>query len=391
MMHVKAGLFPALLLTLSLSAAAPEAGVDWTDESLAPVYDPGAGFYSYAPSVVRDGDFERYWSCHNRKPEVVRDFIYYFERRDGRLSSSYPVLGPGPEGAWDSFHVCDPAVIEGEFRFQGEDYHYAMFYLGNNVDASWDNQIGVAFSNEIDGKWTRHPEPIVPFPPQGSWGVGQPAVATLDRKGRVLLFYTQGHEGTASFCREIDLSDMERPVVGPAVQVTNEGLTRLDGSPDYLNNFSIAYDPTRDRFFAVRGQRPYDSEAPSYISPRLQIISIESRHIRDGTGAWRVEGLLTPELTSHARNHNAGIERTLFGELPDPNRLRVVFTTACAAGDCEGQRPLWTYALWQIEAKLAPETQPTTPAHRQPTTPIGHGTTDKRPGTTDHGPGTKDK
>lgn len=353
---------------LLLFATGPKAVIEWDRGSLATLYDPGDGFYSYAPAVVRDGEIERYWTCRNREPGVVRDHIYYFERRDGQRSGAHPVLSPGPEGAWDSFHVCDPAVIEGEFRFAGETYRYAMFYLGNKVDASRDNQIGVAFSNELDGTWKRYPNPIVPFPPRGFWGVGQPAVTSVNRKGRVLLFYTKGMDVqlshtmwmkvTASFVREMDLSDMDRPKVGPAVRITNNGLTRADGTADYLNNFDIVYNSESDRFIAVRGQRPYESDNPSYISPRLQIVSIEARHILEGTGAWRVEGLLTPEITSHSRNHNAGIERTLFGELPETGRLRIIFATARTTEHSEAQRPLWTYSLWEIEGKVGAEASP---------------------------------
>lgn len=356
-MHLKASFF-LLAHAVTLSGAGIETGIDWEKSTLAPLYDPGMDFYAYAPSIIRDGDIERYWSCHNIEPGVVRDYIYYFERVDGQRSDGYPVLGPGPEGAWDGFHVCDPAVIEGEFRFEGEVFRYAMFYLGNNVDASRDNQIGVAFAHRIDGQWKRYPQPIVPFPPRGFWGVGQPSVTTLDRKGRVLLFYTQGDGETVSFRREMDLSDMDRPRVGPAVPITNEGLTKTDGSPDYLNNFSIAYDRSRDRFIAIRGQRPYEPDDPDYISPRLQIVSIASKHIMNGGGAWHPEGVITPEMTSRPRNHNAGIERTLFGELPDPRRIRVIFATACAAGDCGEKWPLWSYALWEIEGDiLAPDSE----------------------------------
>lgn len=339
------------LLTMnSLSASDPV--VAWTEGSLRPLYDPGDDFYSYSPSVIRDGDVELYWSCHNREANVVRDYIYYFERRGGEISEGRPVLGPGPAGAWDSFHVCDPAVVQGEFGFEGESYRYAMFYLGNDVDASLNNQIGVAFTNEIDGEWIRYPEPIVAHIPSGTWGVGQPSVVSIDGKGRVLVFFTRGHKKTGGFCQEIDLTDMTAPRVGKERPVTNNGLTRLDGTPDYLNNFDIVYDPTRDRFFAIRGQRPYETSEPTYISPRLEIISIPSAAIWRGRGRWRSETLLIPEITGHARNHNAGIERTLHGHLPDPTRLHVVFATACAAGDCEDRRPLWTYSLWEIEGKI---------------------------------------
>jgi hypothetical protein len=62
--------------------------------------------------------------------------------------------------------------------------------------------------------------------------------------------------------------------------------------------------------------------------------------------------VIGPALTGHLRNHNAAIEKTWSGALPDPPKSRVVFTASCAGAGCAGTNSLWTYALWQISGKI---------------------------------------
>ncbi|MFD2348559.1 hypothetical protein ACFSTC_02900 [Nonomuraea ferruginea] len=138
------------------------------------------------------------------------------------------------------------------------------------------------------------------------------------------------------------------PVVGPAVEVTRAGLTGTDGKPDVLNNFDVAYDPSRDRFYAVREQHPYPTVAPKQIGASLQVASIDGASIWNGGGSWRVEGVIDPALTGLPRNHNAGIVRTVYGTLPDSGSLTVIFTESCA-GTCAS---LWSYDLWRVTGTL---------------------------------------
>jgi hypothetical protein len=71
------------------------------------------------------------------------------------------VLRHSEPGCWDSFHVCDPSIVAGAFRYNGRRYSWALFYLGNDVDASRHNQVGVAFANDPAGPWTRMARPII--------------------------------------------------------------------------------------------------------------------------------------------------------------------------------------------------------------------------------------
>ncbi len=350
----------ALVQACSAQAAEKSAVIRWIPQSLRQVYDPADGFYCYAASVIQDAGVEHYWACHNAQPSVIRDHIRYFQPLGDHLAPGRFVFGPGAPGGWDGFHVCDPVVVKGEFKFQGLMFRYAMFYLGNDVDASRNNQIGVAFSNEFTGPWKRFAGPIVDYPRAGKWGVGQPSVTSIDGKGRLLLFYTKEENGAGGYRRELDLSDMSKPYVGPEMPITNRGLTRSDGGPDDLSNFELVYDPSRDRFFGVREQWPHPRGHPNFISDRLQIVSIAGESIWRGGGSWSVAGMISPELTRLERNHNAGIVRTAYGTLPDPHRLRVLFASSHTEPDPPAHRSLWTYALHEIAGDIVdqPELQP---------------------------------
>lgn len=249
--------------------------------------------------------------------------------------------------------MCDPSVVAGDFRRGGARYGYALFFLGNDVDASRHNQIGVALANEFAGPWTRLPHPVVPHDDPHAWGVGQPSALSLDRCGRILLFYTCGdREGTRILVRTIDLSDAEKPATSPLVTLTTAGLAGTDGRPDWFNNADAAFDAGHARLLCVREQHPYPRDNPRYIGTSLQIASIPAPDALRGKGRWTIEGAITPDVTGFARNHNAGFVRGPFGDLPEHGRVRVVFASS-AASSAPG-RMEWTYDLWQIDGVSEP-------------------------------------
>jgi hypothetical protein len=143
---------------------------------------------------------------------------------------------------------------------------------------------------------------------------------------------------------------MNNPVIGPPVAITNEGLRGTDGGGDVLHNFDVAYDPSRDRFYAVREVDPYPASEPSYIAAELEIDSIDGASIWNGGGTWTREGGITPDLTGFARNHNAGILRSIYGTLPSADSLTAVFTRSITGTFPE---TLWSYALWQVAGSLS--------------------------------------
>ncbi|WMT39457.1 hypothetical protein RE628_18765 [Paenibacillus sp. D2_2] len=344
-----------ILLTfilLLISFGTVNAAVIWDPGSMKEVYNPQGERYSYAPSVIRDGDTAHIWTCHNDKDGVIKDHIYYTRIVNDTVAESRSVLQAGPQGSWDSFHVCDPSVIAGEFHSDGEIYHYAMFYLGNDLDASLHNQIGVAFAKELSGEWVKHPKPLLTYPNDGYWGIGQPSATSIDGKGRLLLFFTQGDSvSTGGYRVEMDLLKMEQPVIGDKLPLTNDGLINNLGESDFLNNFDIAYNSANDRFIAVRELHPYPSDQPNWISSSQQIISIEGSSIWGGGGQWKIEGTVSPALTSFDRNHNAGLLRTAHGTLPDGEVIDLYFTGSDNSANSPGS-PLYTYNIWRIRGQL---------------------------------------
>lgn len=332
----------------------PAAKIAWDLYSLRLVLHRPGEFYEYAPSVIADGNVEHIWSCQNAEAGVIRDHIFYTKRVKGAVVENRSVLEGGPAGTWDSFHTCDPSVLKTRVVYDGVKYDYIMFYLGNDVNASRHNQIGAAFAKSIGGPWKKYLAPIVTSDDPHAWGVGQPSAINLDSHGRILLFYTQGdHLGTRAYRREFHLDDTAHPLIGDAVLVTTDGLTGTDGVADWLNNFDVAYDPSSDRFFAVREQHPKPTTHPRYIGASLQIASIDAASIWKGGGKWRVEGAITPDLTGFPRNHNGGIKRTAIGTLPNPHQISVVFSRSCAdTGEFTCKTPEWSYNLWEITGAL---------------------------------------
>lgn len=329
--------------------------ITWDKNSLRPFATHTGRFYRYAPCTIVQRGVEYCWNCQNATEGVIKDSIYLTERRAGRVTGNQLALAAGPAGAWDGFHVCDPSIVGGHFRYAGRPFQFALFYLGNHVNASRSNQIGVAFGNDLHGPWLKDPLPIIPHTDDGSWGVGQPSAITEDKSGRVLLFYTAGdRQGTRLLCRRIRLQS-DTPAAhfesDPDITVPTAGLTGSDGRPDpVLHNADVAYDPTRKRFYAVREQHPHPTDYPTYISASVQVVSILASNCLRGQGAWRVEGEIGPSLTHLPRSHNAGLVRTLAGALPDFRHVRVIFTGSGAGPETKVAE--WTYDLWEITGAL---------------------------------------
>ncbi|WP_456283789.1 hypothetical protein [Microbacterium sp. JZ101] len=353
-----------IVVTGSVSAGAVDHGpqIDWNPESVQEVYAPADGFYSYAPSVVREGDTDWIWSCHNDEFRVIKDHIYVTKIVDGTVVDSRSVLEASPAPGWDSFHVCDPSVVAGSFRYEGTAYRLAMFYLGNDLDASAHNQVGVAFANDPEGPWVKLPRPVISFERTDQWGVGQPtAVVMPGEPSKVLLGYTQGDSSTRAYVTEVDLRNAEDFSITEPVELPNAGLTGADGSSDYLNGFDLVLDKRNSRFLTVREQHPYPADNPWWIGPSVQVASLGLHDLRSGRGAWTPEGNINEELTGFTRNHNAGFVRDWQGHLVTKNDVEVVFTKSCSSlptvddpdwsqATCDS---LYSYDLWSVDGKIS--------------------------------------
>jgi hypothetical protein len=351
------GLFLISLLLTFVPSTYAQSGaggaVIWNVSSLSEVYNPGGEIYTYAPSIIVDGNTEHIWTCHNNVSGVIEDHIYYTKRVNGSVVSSASVLEPSASG-WDSLHTCDPQVVRSNITYNNTAYSWVMFYLGNDCGSAH-NQIGVAFAQNIGGPWVKYANnPIVTTSADCTrWGVGMPSATSVDGNGRFLLFYNQDDpSGGGGFRRDINLGNMASPSIGAAMQVSNAGLTGTDGNADVFANFDVAYDGQRQRFYAIREMRPYPTSNPTYIGTSLQISSIAEASIWNGGGTWRVEGHITPGTTGLARNHNGGIKRNQYGGLPSSSSLSVLFADSCGAENGSCSTPEWTYDLWTLTGDL---------------------------------------
>lgn len=337
----------------------PSPQLQWDASSLTTVYDPPAGYYAYAPSVIREGDTEWIWTCHNDEQRVIEDHIYMTKRVDGVVTESRSVLHASPAPAWDSFHTCDPSVVTGRFEYGDTVYRYAMFYLGNDVDASAHNQVGVAFATSPEGPWVKYPEPLVTSDRVDQWGAGQPtAVALPGKPGQVLLGYTRGDTSTRAYVSTVDLSDVDALTVSEPVLLPTAGLTGADGNTDYLNGFDMALTRNGKDVVVVREQHPYPIDNPWWIGPAVQVDMLSLENVLAGTGAWMPLGDIGQELTGFTRNHNAGLVRDDSGRIVSPHGVEVVFTDSCSSlptvddpdwsqATCDS---LYSYDLWSISA-----------------------------------------
>ena len=139
----------ALLLTLLLLLGAAEAE---------PLFEPTQeGIYNYCPAgFVEDGVTHLYY-CTNVDSRVVTDHIGYRSSTDGvHYSDETIVLANGKKwDAWDAIHVCDPDVVKGEFKLDGEVYNYLMVYLGCQTGNNQGNEIGLAVAKRPEGPFLR--------------------------------------------------------------------------------------------------------------------------------------------------------------------------------------------------------------------------------------------
>lgn len=352
---------------------------------LEPAFQPRERVYNYSPCLIQDENPEirHIFYCANRTPGDVTDYLCY---RKGVLKKGVWVWGPEKvalapakdRSVWDSRHVCDPDIVAGRFRYNGRGWTYALFYLGCDAELSSHNQVGVAFSNSLGGPWLKYPDPIICYtrnpeagvvgshlgwPVWRYWGVGQPAVVSLDKAGKVCLFYTRSEEEAGEEMVELDLSDMDAGVkIGPRRKVPTSGLLNAGGQPaSLLYNIGILYDALRDRYFMVReGDLPAgDGRFPGFVSAFVQLAQIDGKDLRAGRGTWQILKNIGPETTGWARNHNAFLLKNAWGHATDTDRL----TLGVSVAEAYDQPPdafawLWTYRIAFLDVLLGKHEPP---------------------------------
>lgn len=320
--------------------------------------------YSYCPSVIKkdDGTIHMYF-CGNPTEKIMVDNIYHIRiDPDGSQTPPKSVLQP-TTGAWDSHHVCDPSVIAGSFNMEGKNYKYAMFFLGNRIGRYY-NEIGVAFSNDLEAdEWVKYPKQLIEKTWSGdndqvisgkakSWGVGQPSAVSMDHKGKVLLTYTAGDiAGTRILWSELDMSNMDSDTPVTVVAMRSNGLLKInDMDPDFGSNADFAINMQEDIITMVRPIHKTPDGYPKYVNEYLEVNYMSLSAFRNSTGHWSKIIRITPEVTGYPRNHNAAIERNMYGEIRNWIEPTIYYTVSNATPDVSAatdSHAEWTYHIWK--------------------------------------------
>lgn len=325
----------------------------------------GQSKYSYCPSALKqaDGTVHLYF-CGNPENLIMVDNIFHIKiNPDGTQTAAKSVLQPGVSGSWDDHHTCDPSVIEGSFTWKNTTYKYAMFFLSNMYGVYY-NEIGVAFSNDLDAdSWVKYPQQIVKktWSSEGdqeiggggkSWGVGQPSVVSLDGKGKLLLTYTVGDiGGTRIVWAEADFSNMDTYSISTPQTIVQTGLKAIDNqSRDYTCNSEFAIDKDADKIVMIRPIQPMPNDYPNYLNSSLEIDYMNLSDFTNQRGNWTPIYRITPDDTGYPRNHNATLLRDNFGHLQDWEEPEFYFTVSKAAPDVQpsgSSHAEWTYHIWK--------------------------------------------
>jgi len=314
------------------------------------------GIYNYCPSIMQVSDDTRYiYYCTNSTSYNVTDYIAC---RKGTLDASGTwewgeesiVLSPTKD-TWDARHVCDPSVVGGSFKYNGENYSYLMAYLGCTSSDNQENKIGFALSKTPEGPFVKVGNaPIVDFEKDPSssvfqWGVGQPSLVNMDKKSTVMMFYTRGDKtATRTIAEEWDLSDLSSPKRNSSVKLSETGLKNLNGAQDIINNADFVYDSEAKRFYASSDCHPNPSSAPDFISSHFRIGYFSEPSSYEHF-VWRKLCEVGPADSGFARNHNTGILRDEYGHLPN-GYVSVYYTVSI-----EGSNSLWSYRIYDYHIK----------------------------------------
>lgn len=352
--------------------------VDFTSELFGD--DLSKNFYNYCPTVMVEGNTMHIWYCANIESGKVIDRVCYRKgtlHSDGKwtFGEKQVALEPTADGvSWDCKHTCDPTVVKGDFNYNGTKYSYLMAYLGCRPGDV--NEVGIAVSNDPATGWVKVNElnPICGYLSSSEyaktesggdyWGYGQPSLVSVDKAGKVILFYTKGIKlGTYTYAEMWDLSNLNAPIK------MKEGKLSDGGDIGVFNNADFAYDPVSKNFYVVKedhinGWYPEDGGV-NWISGSNSVyrsaMSDSDENVGDSlfnSSAWSKVGTIAQSNTGFARNHNSGIVTDPYGWIINNENIPVIYTksdlkTDYPDWDGSGQWPaLHTYRLYGYNIKV---------------------------------------
>lgn len=349
--------------------------------------DINGNFYNYCPTIMIEGGTTMHiWYCSNKDTGIVVDHVAYRKgtlTSDGKWTFTEKEYALTPtKGTWDQVHVCDPSVVKGNFKYNDEEYHYLMAYLGCNTYDCTINEVGIAVSKAPNGPFIKIDEinPIADYKKtieehnndetwKKSWGYGQPSLVSIDKMGKVMLFYTAGTpKSTYTIAEEWDLSNLNNPKKLASKDVTNTGVTNASGGIDVINNADFAYDPATKNLICVKEDSPYaNNGGVNWITGSNTLIYMEldkdetsPMHtiVSDSNATWKKFQTISKNTTGFERNHNMGLVTDEYGWVISSTKIGVVYTMSMLVTDYPdwslgGQWPaLHTYRLHGIVLDL---------------------------------------
>jgi hypothetical protein len=298
--------------------------------------------YNYAPCAVQTDETTKYvFYCTNKESGIIVDYIGW---RKGQLEDGewcwgeeHIALSPEDTG-WDNIHVCDPDILQGEFRYNGHTYSWALFYLGCDQLNCKHNQIGVAFADKIEGPWVKFDaNPVVPGALE-YWGTGQCSEVSIDRKGKFKLIYRDADEmGDRYKMAVCDFSDMSKYQVGEPILLPKLGLPDVN-----LSMSHVVYDAEQDILY-LAAEKDWDGKVR--CCQEIVIAAISGKELDQGEGRWETLGVIDSTFTDRYGNHNAALGRDPFGMITKSDELPIYISSAT-------QTYIWSFRIGEIVAKL---------------------------------------
>ena len=358
---------------LDETAEIPEGYVAETAEGL--MFDDAAGArtYNYCPCVIVEGDTAHVWYCSSVEEGIGGDdHIAYRsgKRADGvwYWSPKKIVLG-AEEGTYYSGNICDPDVVKGEFHMQGETYSYLMAVLGCTTKDNSSNMFGFKAAKSPEGPWIDVPSvsPLYNFydyypgyvyngANEFIWGWGQCSLVSVDKKGKVLLFYT-GRSATSQKLECWDFSDLDHPKGLYETEVRNQGVFDLNGAQDSICNAQFMYDEAASRFYMICDVHPFRTDRwPTNLPEASRVYYFDDFSGGEPGEAflgknlqWRELFTLNEAATGFPHNHNCCFFRDPYGRKPEGKELEIAYTK-CDTG--EDWTVLFGYRIYRYTYRL---------------------------------------
>ena len=335
-------------------------------------------FYNYCPSIKIEDNKEHIYYCTNKDWGNITDHIGYREGQiiDNKLqySDESIVLSPTPD-TWDRTHTCDPTVIKGEFKYNGETYNYLMAYLGCIPLNCKLNETGLAVAKDYGGPWIKCNgmksdgvtpiNPIVPYSDfncnENNWGTGQACLVSIDKKGRVLLFTTVScPTGGFTDVREYDFSDINNYQLIRETKLFKDGGTQY--GTNWIGNAEYCYDHINKKFLLSKPRGGYgsDGEYPDFIADHIDVYYCDVSSYENPfdiffdehrTETWHFFATIDKELSGYPRNHNNGMVTDEYGHLYRNGYIGVAFTSS-QYGTMSAMTYLKTYRIFLTTFKL---------------------------------------